>query len=73
VNALQEIVDTRLETILTAEQKKMLSDFGPPPGGPGNFGGPPPGEGGPQRGPGGRGDRQRPNPTDRPARPATEP
>jgi hypothetical protein len=79
VNALQEIVDTQLDSILTAEQKKMLSDFGPPQGGPGNFGGqrgdgPPRGEGGPQRGEGGPPrDRQRPNPTDRPARPATEP
>jgi hypothetical protein len=76
VNALQDIVDTQLESILTAEQKKMLSEFGPPQGGPGNFDGPPPprGEGGPQRGQGGPPrDRQRPNPTDRPARPATEP
>lgn len=86
VNALQEIVDTQLDSILTAEQKKMLSDFGQQ-GGPGGFGGPrgegnfgprgdgpPRGEGGFQRGEGGPPrDRQRPNTGDRPTRPATEP
>jgi hypothetical protein len=82
VNALQEIVDTQLESILTPEQKKMLSDFGQQQGGPrgeGNFGGPrgegpPRGEGGPQRGEGGPPrNRERPNTSDRPARPASEP
>ncbi|MBX7106858.1 MAG: EF-hand domain-containing protein [Gemmataceae bacterium] len=75
VNALQEIVDTQLDTILTPEQKQMLGEVGPPPGQPGGPGeGPPRGDGGPGRGEGGPGrNRQRPNPTDRPARPATEP
>jgi len=65
VDALQEIVDTQLNSILTPEQKQMLNDVGPPPGEPGP-GGPPRGEGG---GPG----RNRPNPGNRPARPANEP
>jgi hypothetical protein len=73
VTALQEIVDTQLESILTPEQKRMMSEFGPPQGGPGGFDGTPRGEGGPQRGQGGPQNRQRPNPTDRPARPANEP
>ncbi|HVJ85532.1 MAG TPA: hypothetical protein VM452_07790 [Caulifigura sp.] len=75
VNALQEIVDTQLDKILTPEQKQMLGEVGPPPGQPYAPGqGPPRGEGGQGRGEGGPGrNRQRPNPTDRPARPATEP
>ena len=63
VEALQEIVDTQLNSILTPEQMQMLNEVGPPPGEPGP-GGPPRGDGGPGR------NRPRPNPTDRPARPA---
>lgn len=68
VDALQEIVDTQLEKILTPEQKQMLNDPGPPSGAPGRGGdGPPRGAGGPSR--------TRPIPLygDRPNRPANEP
>jgi hypothetical protein len=41
IEALQEIVDERLEMILTPEQRQMLNEPGPPPGEPGR-GGPPP-------------------------------
>ena len=68
MNALQEIVDTQLESILTAEQRQLLNEFGPP----GDFDGPPPGEGQP-RGDGPPRNRDRPNASDRPARPANEP
>ncbi len=58
---LQTDVDARLEKILSAEQRRMLSEMTPRgPGGPG-FGGPGSGPGGPrgqgQRGPGPRGGR----------------
>lgn len=65
LDALQKLVDSRLEQILTEEQKQQLQQMrergpggrgGPGgPGGPGGFGGPPDGPGGPG-GPGGRRD-----------------
>jgi len=61
VNALQEIVDTQLNSILTPEQRQMLNEPGPPQGPPEFNDGPPRGAGGPPR------DRQRPNAGDRPA------
>ncbi|QDT52012.1 EF hand [Caulifigura coniformis] len=68
IDALQEIVDTQLETILTPEQRQMLNEPGPPP---------PPGDGfdGPPRGEGGGPPRNRPrsNQGGRPAPPSAEP
>lgn len=41
IEALQEIVDTQLEKILTPEQRQMLNEPGPPPGEPGRNAPPP--------------------------------
>jgi Arylsulfotransferase (ASST) len=57
---LQKEVDTKLDKLLAADQKKQLKEMqenfgrgGPPGGPPPGPGGPPPGPGGPPRGPGG--------------------
>ncbi|WP_010585707.1 EF-hand domain-containing protein [Schlesneria paludicola] len=67
LDALQKLVDSRLEQILNDEQKQQLHqmrDRGPGgrggPGGPGGFGGPPDGPGGRREGGGGDGENVRP-------------
>ncbi len=59
INALQEIVDTQLASILTDEQRRLIGEPAPPPAGP--------------RGDGPPRERQRPGADGRPARPANEP